>query len=453
VVPFTGVATTIAPSSPGQTLVLQVWDPAIVIGPLFAETQTLDVDANGNISFFLGAATPDGLSPLLFPSGSSRYLDVVDLTNTSMLPTPPGRLPFNAVTFAVSSGPQGPQGPAGPQGSPGPPGPQGPAGPVASVTAANGSIAIAGTAANPAVAVAVPLSLVSSTSSVTVSASNTNVSGGTGLYGQGATYGVWGSSPDTVGVYGVTQGNDGVGVFGVHAASTGTVPAIQGATNSLDGNAVAILGLAPNGYGLKGRGGTGVWGDATGVIGGTGVKGTGTTGVDASGNVGVSAQGTNTGVLASGTNYGVFASSANGYAGFFNGKVSLGQLGTPGGSPLCLNASVIAFCSSSLRYKTDVRRFSGGLDIVNRLRPIAFTWKQGGQRDIGLGAEEVARVEPLLTFRNDQGEIEGVKYSQLSAVFVNAFVEQQAQIRRLQRELAALKVLVCTSQPKAPVCQ
>src|SRR5262249_47731227 len=96
VVPFTGVATTIAPSSPGQTLVLQVWDPAILIGPLFTETQTLDVDANGNISFFLGAATPDGLSPLLFPSGSSRYLDVVDLTNTSVLPAPPGRLPFNA---------------------------------------------------------------------------------------------------------------------------------------------------------------------------------------------------------------------------------------------------------------------------------------------------------------------------------------------------------------------
>ena len=30
-------------------------------------------------------------------------------------------------------------------------------------------------------------------------------------------------------------------------------------------------------------------------------------------------------------------------------------------------------------------------------------------RDIGLGAEEVATVEPLLTFRSDKGEVEGVR--------------------------------------------
>jgi hypothetical protein len=30
----------------------------------------------------------------------------------------------------------------------------------------------------------------------------------------------------------------------------------------------------------------------------------------------------------------------------------------------------------------------GGLEIINRLRPIAFTWKQGGMRGIGLAAEE-----------------------------------------------------------------
>jgi hypothetical protein len=69
---------------------------------------------------------------------------------------------------------------------------------------------------------------------------------------------------------------------------------------------------------------------------------------------------------------------------------------------LCRNASAqIGYCSSSLRYKTDVERFSGGLDIVNRLRPIAFAWKQGRARDIGLAAEEVDKVEPLLTFRYD----------------------------------------------------
>jgi hypothetical protein len=46
--------------------------------------------------------------------------------------------------------------------------------------------------------------------------------------------------------------------------------------------------------------------------------------------------------------------------------------------------------------------FSRGLDIVRRLRPITFDWKDGGMRDVGLGAEEVNEVEPLLTTRNDK---------------------------------------------------
>src|SRR5262249_22195752 len=106
------------------------------------------------------------------------------------------------------------------------------------------------------------------------------------------------------------------------------------------------------------------------------------------------------------------------------------------------------------RYKTDVQTFSGGLDIVSRLRPIAFTWKEGGMRDIGFGGEEVDKVEPLLTFRNKENRIEGVKYSQISAVLVNAIKEQQAQIafqqeqlNKQQSEIALLKRLVYRRSP------
>jgi len=74
-------------------------------------------------------------------------------------------------------------------------------------------------------------------------------------------------------------------------------------------------------------------------------------------------------------------------------------------------------------------------------------------QDVGLGAEDVERVEPLLTFRNDKGEIEGVKYNQLSAMFVNAIREQQAQIERQQVQIEALKGIVCQSHPDADVCR
>jgi hypothetical protein len=108
-------------------------------------------------------------------------------------------------------------------------------------------------------------------------------------------------------------------------------------------------------------------------------------------------------------------------------------LGNPVGA--CVDANdfnhKLGLCSSSLRYKDNPRNFMGGLDIVNRLRSISFTWKgDNGSPDIGLAAEEVAEVEPLLTFRNEKGEIEGVRYNQLSAVFINAFKDQQAQIEQ-----------------------
>jgi hypothetical protein len=136
------------------------------------------------------------------------------------------------------------------------------------------------------------------------------------------------------------------------------------------------------------------------------------------------------------------------------GIVHINALGAAGATSLCRNASnQISTCSSSLRYKTAVRPFLSGLEIINRLRPIAFTWKQDGTRDLGLGAEDVAQVEPLLIFRNEKGQVEGVKYNQLSAVFINAFKEQQARIELQQTQIESLKKLVCRDHPNAKVCK
>lgn len=136
------------------------------------------------------------------------------------------------------------------------------------------------------------------------------------------------------------------------------------------------------------------------------------------------------------------------------GKLEVDTMGTSGMVQLCLNGSSrLSLCSSSLRYKTNLQPFVSGLTIINRLRPIAFTWKDSGKRDLGLGAEEVARIEPLLTFENTRGEIEGVKYNQLSAVFVNAFREQQQMIDRQQKQITGLRLLVCRNHRHAAVCR
>ena len=136
------------------------------------------------------------------------------------------------------------------------------------------------------------------------------------------------------------------------------------------------------------------------------------------------------------------------------GVVQLFGLGTAGGTPLCFNPSnQISLCSSSIRYKHNIHSFGSGLDLINRLRPVTFNWKADNQADVGLVAEEVAAVEPLLATYNKNGEIEGVKYDRVGIVLINAVKEQQAQIESQQKQIDALKKLVCEIKPNAEICE
>ena len=60
-------------------------------------------------------------------------------------------------------------------------------------------------------------------------------------------------------------------------------------------------------------------------------------------------------------------------------------------------------------------------------------------RKLGLIAEEVAEIEPLLVTHNGNGKIEGVKYDQIGMVLINAVKEQQAQIQQQQKQIETLR--------------
>ncbi len=330
------------------------------------------------------------------------------------------------------------------------------------------------------------------------------VGSATGSTGQ--TVGVFGTaeSVNGMGVLGITNGGGGggapsVGVFGVATSSSGPANGVMGETSSsngwgVHGNALATTGPAngvvgdsysPNGSALVGRSfGTG---DILTLI-----------STVAGGNPKVR-------VLASGEM--VSLGSINAFNGFrsSSGPISVGgtsdlpmfrvnnlgqistmgsitvtdalgttalfkvdsaglvspTLGSAGATALCKNASgQISTCSSSLRYKTNINRFGFGLKLVNQLNPITFDWKQGGMRDLGLGAEDVAAIEPLLVTYNDRGEVEGVKYDRIGIVLVNAVKEQQTQIeaqdakiKALEMQLEAFKALLCSQNASADVCR
>ena len=131
-----------------------------------------------------------------------------------------------------------------------------------------------------------------------------------------------------------------------------------------------------------------------------------------------------------------------------------------GALDVCRNANFrLSTCSSSIRYKQQVESYGAGMDVVRRLRPITFTWKSDGARDLGFAAEEVAAIDPLLATYTDEGEVEGVKYRQLTTVLVNAANEQQRLIEQQQkqideqrRQIDALLHLVCGQNPAAEFC-
>lgn len=136
------------------------------------------------------------------------------------------------------------------------------------------------------------------------------------------------------------------------------------------------------------------------------------------------------------------------------GQFVIGTLAAATATHLCINASdVVSQCSSSIRYKTNIGSFGSGLALVDRLRPVTFDWKETNEPDMGLIAEEVADVEPLLVTHNKTGQIEGVKYDRVSVVLINAVKEQQAQIERQQKQIDALKKLVCAQNSQAVICR
>ena len=139
-IPFSNVQTTL-PARSTNLLTVQLQDAAGTV--LFSEQSNIAVDNKNRVSFFFGASTAAGLDPAHFPSGSSRFIDVVDGTGATVLVE--GRIALMATPFSLSPGPQGPEGPAGPQG---------PAGPAVNITAADGSIAIGGTSSEKTIAVA-----------------------------------------------------------------------------------------------------------------------------------------------------------------------------------------------------------------------------------------------------------------------------------------------------------
>jgi hypothetical protein len=96
---------------------------------------------------------------------------------------------------------------------------------------------------------------------------------------------------------------------------------------------------------------------------------------------------------------------------------------------------------SSRQFKTNIEPLQGALKKIEQLQGVSYDRKNDGRHEIGLVAEEVDRIVPEVVSHNPEtSEAQGVDYSRLTALLIEALKTQQAEILQLKRQIEQLTV-------------
>jgi len=94
---------------------------------------------------------------------------------------------------------------------------------------------------------------------------------------------------------------------------------------------------------------------------------------------------------------------------------------------------------SSRRFKTNIQPLVGALEKIEQLQGVSYERKTDGKAEIGVIAEDVARVLPEIVSRDPRTQdVQGVDYSRLSALLIEAVKTQQTEIDQLKAQLQQL---------------
>jgi hypothetical protein len=98
---------------------------------------------------------------------------------------------------------------------------------------------------------------------------------------------------------------------------------------------------------------------------------------------------------------------------------------------------------SSRRFKANIQPLQGALEKIVQLQGVSYERKADGKHEIGVVAEDVDQVVPEVVSRDPRSqEVQGVDYSRLAALLIEAVKTQQAEIQQLKAQ-----VLQLTSNP------
>src|SRR5207302_367860 len=102
--------------------------------------------------------------------------------------------------------------------------------------------------------------------------------------------------------------------------------------------------------------------------------------------------------------------------------------------------------ASSRRFKAQIKPMDKTSEAILGLKPVTFKYKSDEQAtpQFGLIAEEVAKLNPDLVVRDDDGAIYTVRYDAVNAMLLNEFLKEhrkftefEATVSQQQREFRA----------------
>jgi hypothetical protein len=140
--------------------------------------------------------------------------------------------------------------------------------------------------------------------------------------------------------------------------------------------------------------------------------------------------------ISHGTGWGLVLDSSG--ASGTNYHLLINRNGSSVGS-ITTTASATQFNTSSDARLKDVTGKARGLEVINKLNPVSYTWKKDGKAAEGLIAQEVIDIMPYAVSQNKKDNMYQMDYSKLVTPLIKAIQEQQAQIDALQSEINTLK--------------
>jgi hypothetical protein len=103
--------------------------------------------------------------------------------------------------------------------------------------------------------------------------------------------------------------------------------------------------------------------------------------------------------------------------------------------------------ASSARFKEAIKPMDKTSEAILGLKPVTFRYKNDeATPQFGLVAEEVAKVNPDLVLRDDEGKIYTVRYEAVNAMLLNEFLKEHRKVEEQESTIDQLKATVAKQQ-------